>query len=436
MRGGSFVWGTLATFVAGAAAPAGAQSLQQELSRLLASHPRIAAAQANYAASGKGVDEAFAAYLPKVLLTGDAGYENTDSPSTRLVANGGTVETSRDKATLQIIQGLYDGSRREATYEVAQLNREISGDNLKAVSQEVLFNGVSAYLGALRAVRLVDLAGGNERTIMEQLQLEDERVRRGSGITVDVLFAKTRLQLAKERRVAFEGRLREAQANYQQVFGDAPDLAGLIEPPTPLDLLPADLDAAISRGLADNPTLAARDRQVAVAEQETTAARADYFPRLDLVARANREDDVEGIRGLRTDYSVLLQVTWELFSGFATDARVSQGALRRSERLQELNFAKRRVAEDVELAWNALVTARERVGLLDNAVAIASEVLEARKRLRAAGKESSINVLDAETESYNARINFVEASYDARLAAYRLLLAMGWLSPDRLRLER
>ena len=39
----------------------------------------------------------------------------------------------------------------------------------------------------------------NETNIQNQLNLEDERVQRGSGIAVDVLQAKSRLQLAKER---------------------------------------------------------------------------------------------------------------------------------------------------------------------------------------------------------------------------------------------
>ena len=72
--------------------------------------------------------------------------------------------------------------------------------------------------------------------------------------------------------------------------------------------------------------------------------------------------------------------------------------------------------------------------LLENAVNIASEVFSSRQRLREAGKETVINVLDAENEVNNAQINFTSASYDERLAVYQLLLSMGLLNPVGLNL--
>ena len=65
---------------------------------------------------------------------------------------------------------------------------------------------------------------------------------------------------------------------------------------------------------------------------------------------------------------------------------------------------------------------------------IASEVAQSRRKLRAAGKETVINVLDAENEVNNAQINFTTASYDEKTAAYQLLLALGRLDPLSLNL--
>ena len=88
----------------------------------------------------------------------------------------------------------------------------------------------------------------------------------------------------------------------------------------------------------------------------------------------------------------------------------------------------RKTVETVRLAWQALKTGRDRLFLLENAVNIASEVFESRKKLRSAGKETVINVLDAESEIANARINFASAFFDVRTAVFQLLLAMGRLN--------
>ena len=94
----------------------------------------------------------------------------------------------------------------------------------------------------------------------------------------------------------------------------------------------------------------------------------------------------------------------------------------------------RQVVRQVRLSWQALLTVRQRLELLENAVNIASEVFALRQALREAGKETVINVLDARSEISNAQINFTAAAYAERIAVYQLLLAMGRLNPAHLKL--
>ena len=88
--------------------------------------------------------------------------------------------------------------------------------------------------------------------------------------------------------------------------------------------------------------------------------------------------------------------------------------------------------EELKIVWEQLLTARQRVGLLENAVITAEEVFNARRRLRDAGKETAINVLDAESEVFAARLNHLAALFDSDVAVYRILFAMGRLTPDNL----
>ena len=98
------------------------------------------------------------------------------------------------------------------------------------------------------------------------------------------------------------------------------------------------------------------------------------------------------------------------------------------------DFTSRKVIEQTKLAWQALLTARKRSELLENAVNIAAEVFSSRQQLRKAGKETVINVLDAENKVNNTQINYTSASYDERLYVYQLLLAMGLLNSEGLKL--
>ena len=100
----------------------------------------------------------------------------------------------------------------------------------------------------------------------------------------------------------------------------------------------------------------------------------------------------------------------------------------------QLEQVMRQVVEQVRVSWHGLITLRDRLELLENAIDIAAEVFTSRKQLREAGKETVINVLDAEGEIFNARINFTAAAYDERLAVYQMLLSLGRLTPAQLQI--
>ena len=418
--------------VAGGAVSAHAQTLEEELSVLIESHPQIKAAYKTVASSAEEINKAAAKFLPRVNLSGDYGPSRVDSPTRRATAtNAAPFTRVQNSTTLTVTQNLFQGFADESAAKTARLNKLVNEADLDSTAQNVLFQGVQAYIDVLRQLRLVELSTRNEETIQIQLNLEDERVQKGSGITVDVLQAKSRLQLAKERRITFEGNLEDAFTRYTQVFDHPPDVSKMVEPIPPAHLVPETLDDAIDAGLAENPAIANSDRMLEVAREKKREARADLFPSIDLVGTYRYQKDVDAVRGTRRDMSVLLQANWDLFTGLTTRANVAQAAFQYSASKDSNEFTVRKVIEQVKLAWQALMTARERLELLENAVNIASEVFESRKKLRQAGRETVINVLDAESEISNARINYASASFDEKVAVYQLLLAMGRLaSPD------
>jgi adhesin transport system outer membrane protein len=422
----SFIGVSFALLVA--AQGAYSDSLEEALTGLVANHPKVAAANQNLQAKHQDKVATYSAYYPQLSVFGDAGYEHTSSPSRR-ASGDGPLSTDRETGAVSLTQSIWDGNKREARVDAAGLEEDVANITVETTLEDLLLEGIVAYHEVLRQTNLIEIAESAEDNVRQQLELEDERVERGSGITVDVLQAKSRLQIAKERRVAFEGRLRQSEAAYQQVFGIAPDIAGLTQPVPPIALLPPDEQSAVQMAMTENPALKVSAKGIAIAEQERLAARADFFPKVDFVARSSWENNVDGVEGLREDYSFLMRVTWEIFSGFETKAKVASAAHTYSQRISESYDAGRHVTEDVQRAWEDLETSRKRVELLQNAVAIAEEVYAARQKLRESGKESAINVLDSLSELKTAQINFVDAGYDARIAVYRVLRAMGHLRP-------
>ena len=194
------------------------------------------------------------------------------------------------------------------------------------------------------------------------------------------------------------------------------------------DLVPDSLETAFDIALLENPGVLSSDYQVALARERRRTVKSDLYPTVDLVGTLNYEKHNAGTIGTRRDMSVILQANWDIFTGLTTRANVAQAAFDFSASRDNYEFTTRKAVEAVRLAWESLGTKQKQLVQLENAVNIASEVFESRKKLRAAGKETALNVLDAEGEVTNARINFASALFDERLAVYQLLSSMGRLS--------
>lgn len=412
-----------------------AEPLNVELSQLVRSHPQIEADRKKVEAATASIGVAEADLYPTVQATGDVGPEYDDTPTTRGEGSGQPFSRTQNAAGLSVTENLFNGFATAANVRIAQLQKELSKISLENTLQQTIFTGIKAYINVLKQKRLVELSRENEATIKRQLNLESERVQRGSGVTVDVLQAKSRLQLAKEKRVNYQGSLQDAISTYTKEFGHAPNIDTMMDPVPPVDLVPSTLQKAVEIAIAENPAVANSGTAIEVARQKQRQSRAELYPSVDLKGNVDYQKNKGALVGTQRSYTILLSTTWNLFTGFSTRKGQAKAAYDYRASKDDYQLTLRKVVEQTRLAWQALLTARSRLDLLENAVNIASEVFDSRKKLREAGKETVINVLDSEREVNSAEIDFTSASYDERTAVYQLLVAMGRLDPVHLGLN-
>ncbi len=272
------------------------QSLEIELTGLLNNHPQIKAAEKGLQSSRQGIKSALSDFYPSVNLSSDVGYENIDSPSARSgnAPEGDSFGRTRNNASLTVTQNLFNGYASASAVRTARLNRELASISLEGTRQNTIFEGVQLYIDVLRQRRLIELALENEATIQRQLNLEDERVQRGSGVAVDVLQAKSRLQIAKERRVNFEGALEEAISRYTQVYGHPPDMEAMLDPEPPIELVPSELNKSIDIAVVENPAVGNSGTTVEVARERRRTVASELFPTVDLEGTYNYEKHNNG----------------------------------------------------------------------------------------------------------------------------------------------
>ncbi|MBF0323572.1 TolC family protein [Magnetospirillum moscoviense] len=403
-----------------------AQTLLDELRTANENHPKLQSKRNAVGSSTEGIGVARSGYLPTVKVTGDSGPEYVDSP-TRRTTEGHRYYKGRETAGITVTQKIFDGFSTDAQVDQAKAAKAMAEADLRVARKMVFSEGMSAYVEVLRYHKMIQLARESERKIAEQQNLEDERVQKGSGIAADVLAAKQRLQVAKVRRLAYERDFQVYASIFAQNFGHAPEVSKMSDPPIPATVLPIELESALRAAEDESPMVETASFKIESLSEQKRVMEAGYFPTLDLIGKANYENDKNATLGVRRDWSLLLTATWELFSGFKTDSQVAQATFNATAAKDDHLDAMRTVANEVRSAWHKLNNAKESLDLQDNAAILAEEVWEAKKKQRDAGKATVQEVLDEENAIILAQIERTQAYYNIIKHSYELLAGIGRL---------
>lgn len=434
----------LATVLGGLCMSANAKPLQGELEHLMSSHPLLRAGALAIDSSEKRFAATKASIMPRITITASKGNEVITTQSylpdaNYYLGNAGTgpeqySDLNGSKVSFGMESPLYAGGKNVARIISSALDQDISATNLAATTQDVLLEGITAYLQVARYKMLIELTKENEKSTQRQLELERKRVEAGGGVEVDALQARTRLQIVRERRVFYNQGLRDVMANYEQVFGHSPSFESFQALGMFDSALPFSLDEAMNIGMANSPRIKAAALQVEKADQQVAITKSSLLPKVDLVLNKSKDLNKNAL-SYRDDFYVGVRMNWSFSLGREDFYSLDASKIQRSEQFEKSINTRNKNAESVRIAWNQLINGRERLDLLADAASISKTVMEDRKKLRDAGKETALSVLDAEVEYYGVLANKINAMFDTRIGSYRLLATMGKLTPELIGLD-
>lgn len=209
----------------------------------------------------------------------------------------------------------------------------------------------------------------------------------------------------------------------------AVDPGVLTQEPTPAP----PMDTALTQARERRPLLAALQGQVRTAELQRAIARAEYIPRLTAQGTYSRQGPAAEVvftePRLQNTFTAGVNLTWDLFNGFATGARTrrAEAGIRRAQLV--LQQAGREIEAEVRRAHRALETELVAARLAaDNREAALQGLRLAEERFRA-GAGSTLEVRDAQLSLTRAELSLLENRIDVEIARFTLMRAVGALSP-------
>ena len=424
----------IAALLLTAGAPAAADTLRDALSAAYATNPDMLAARARQRQVDEGVPLAKA--QGRLGISTEGGYSenlqrmNTFSTPRRQVVAG-------VNADLPVFEG---GAVRNAV-KAARVRVEAGRAQLRTAEASIFTDVVSAYMDVIRDEAIVALNSNQVHVLETNLQASKDRFEVGDLTRTDVAQSEARLSFSRSQLEAAQARLVSSRENYLAVVGKAPEA---LEAPPPLPGLPETVDAAVELALAENPQLLAARKEGDAARYDVGVAEAARMPRISATASGNYYNYLHslgpnaalvGYSNHETAATVGVQARLPIYQGGGPGARVRQAEARASETLENVISAERTVIAQTRSAY-ASYSASEAVILSSQHAVSANELaLEGVRAENSVGTRDVLDVLNAEQELLNARVQLVSAKRDAYVAGFALLAMMGRAEAPNLGLD-
>lgn len=406
--------------------PAGSETLYDALAAAYANNPSLKAERAALRATDEGVPEALSDWRPSVELDASAGHQATFNSQI-----GADRRQSRQprSLTFSVNQPLFRGGRTQAATRSAENSVLAGRARLSGVEQNVLLQAVTSYMNVLRDQAVLELNVNNERVLSRQLEATRDRFEVGEITRTDVHQAEARLATATADRIGAEGSLVSSRATYRNVVGMPPES---LQPATPPADLPATEDAAQDEALANAPDVVAARFDTRALRWEIDEVRGELLPTLSVEGSTNTSLEVANEDTRTQTHQVILSLSMPLYQSGDVYSRLRAATQSAGQQRLLVDAALRDVIESVTAAWESLLTARAQITSFQTAIEAASVALEGVQREAEVGSRTVLDVLDAEQELLDARVNLVVAQRDEVVAAYQLKSAMGHLTAQRL----
>ena len=394
--------------------PASSQTLDEAMAIAYESSPALEAARARLRAADEQAAQTDARTRPSLSLHGDFGLKEHET-------QGSTKPASWSIGVDQI---LYHGAVAAGIDQSVHVVGS-SRAGLAEVEQQVLLEVARSYAAVVLAHAILDRAISNEQRLASHLEAAEDRFRLGLSTLTDVAQARARLAGGRADRQRALGQVMSESARFRQVVGINPDSPGL---PIVPDGLPADLEEATARAVAEHPAVvrAVEDERAAWKTADILAS--DLGPSLNLRAEFTRARDGNFEHVWRDDFRILTRFVVPIYQGGLVSARTREARQIAAALKQEVHNVRRQVEAGVVGAWQSLRVARAEIAAFEEEVAANATALEGANNELRAGLRTVLAVLDAEQALFISEVSLARARSQEVTAAYELLAATGRLN--------
>ena len=425
--------------------PAQAQSLVELFESARAYDATYQAAKAQYEASKSKADQALALLLPTSNLVLSANRSavdyTTSTPGFPTAANTNYIRWfTTQAAALTASQPIYRPANLAGYYQSKkQLSQALT--QLVSAEQELVVRISQAYFDVLASQDSLEFVRAQKTAVSEQLASAKRNFEVGTATITDTREAQARFDLVIAQEIAAENDLRVKKLALDQWVGiknaNPKPLAKAAELKP---AMPEDPDRWVQDSETTHPGILNAQLALDIAKLEIERARAGHKPTVDLQAGYSGTRNLDGTATSGSvpfsshvvAPTVSVVMTVPLFAGFATENRYRETVSLEEKAKNDLEAARRNVAQATRAAYFGVVSGIGQVKALEAAEESSQVALDANKLGYTVGVRINIDVLNSQSQLFQTKRDLAKARYDVLVGGLKLRQANGTLKIDDL----
>ncbi len=406
--------------------PVNAGTLRDALTQAYRTNPSLAGARAGQRVVDENVPLAKAQSRPSASATATYTENIYTSSTTQAFTNARSVSVN---PTISV--PLYNGGAIKNAIRAAEMRVDAGRANLRATESSLFSAVVGAYMDVIRDEAVVSLNRAQVGVLNINLQATRDRFEIGDLTRTDVAQSEARLATSISGMESARAQLIRSKETYIQLVGLPP---GDLDAPPPLPNLPASPDAAVEISLANNPDLKSAQVLREAAVYDRKGANGSRLPVVGAFTSGSYSNALGSSRfngasanidQSQTSAQFGIRATIPLYQGGEPAARIRQSQARLSQAQEAEIAAERDTIAQTRASYASWRASNEVIASSERAVSANELSLEGVRAENSVGNRTILDILNAEQELLNSKVQLVTARRNSYVAGFTLLAAMG-----------
>ena len=368
---------------------------------------------------------------PNIDLYGKIGADKTKTLNTSKVES--TKNNNPKSINLEISQNLYDSGRTK--FDLNKTDSLILAQRAELLHEEqtVFLKTADSYLTLLAAIEINKLSKNNLKVLSRYYESTKSRFDVGEATTTDLATSKAKFLRGQSDEIKTRGDIEIEKSKFFSIVGE--------EAPNKLDFpkkpikTPEDLNKLLKETLKENPKIIEFALKKKSSFSDVSLSVSKLLPKLDLSFTAQNAWAPNTFFEEYENYKLELSLNIPLYSGGYNHSDVRQKRKQAIQSSKYFDYIIRNTLKESEVLWVKQKSLESQVNSIKATINANMMALEGVKKEAEVGARTILNVLDAEQDVLEEKLDLVKVRKDIVYNSFSMLAQIGKLNARDLKLD-